>query len=143
MVPYGLFKHPCVICLSFPYFSLNYSLTQVEYIPLSSLQMQLRPIIPSLQFFFLSPSWSFYTFLSYVVIPGYINKAKSQEPRFANKREQVTSIFLGLGYRLNVTLSGSNHLPATITISFFFTVEQNSIGYVCYIFTIHLSLEFV
>lgn len=52
MVPYGLFKHPCIICLSFPYFSLNYSPTQVEYIPLSPLPLQLHPIIPSLQFVF-------------------------------------------------------------------------------------------
>lgn len=55
MVPYGLFKHPCIICLSFPYFSLNYSPTQVEYIPFSPLPLQLHPIIPSLQFVFSVP----------------------------------------------------------------------------------------
>lgn len=52
MLLYGLFKQPCVIYLSFPYFPLGYCLTQLEHIPLHhhpTHKLHLHPIITSLQ----------------------------------------------------------------------------------------------
>lgn len=147
MLLYDLFKQPCVIYLSFPYFPLGYCLTQLEHIP---------PTPPPhthtapASYYHLSTALSFpslhgpfmLSFLLWLLQLIHWNlKVGSLDPWIRGNTWH--SPFWTWVTTLRVIFSSSRHLPATIVISLSFQLNRILL-YMCSTFSssiYHLSMS--